>query len=340
MFNLIQVNWTNFITPLLLAGGISWGLTYLIKFLATKFNWYGKDVAHHDERKMVRLGGVAIFVAFLVVFLGFVPLTEPRIGLLIGATIIFIMGLLDDLYNLPALPKLIFQFVAIGVAIKFGIHIDQITNPLGGVIVFPAGLGVFISAVWLFLLINTINVLDGLDGLAAGVTSIFSVILFWLSLFTIVNQPDTALMAVILLGAIGGFLYWNWYPAKIFMGDSGSNLLGFLIGALAIISGGKVATAGLILGFPILDLLWAAWRRLRQGRSPFSPDREHLHHRLLDAGVPHLTVVKLILITSAAFGVTALLSGTWVKLVCFGIVGLIMIILIRTVFLPKKRKYS
>ena len=340
MFNLIPVNWNSFVAPLLLAGGLSWGLTYTVKYLAARFGWYGKYVERHNDRTVVRLGGVAIFIAFVGVFLLFVPLDPPRIGLLISASGIFVMGLLDDLYPLPAYFKIAIQFIAIGIAIKFGIHIQQITNPLGGIIVFPAGLDVLISALWLFLMINTINIIDGLDGLAAGVTGIFAAILFWLSLFAIVNQPDTALMAVVLLGAVGGFLYWNWYPAKIFMGDSGSNLLGFLIGALAIISGGKMATAALVLGFPILDFLWAGWRRLRQGRSPFSPDREHLHHRLLDAGVSHPGVVHLILIASAAFGMAALLSGSKAKLVCLGIVGLVMIILIRTVFLPQKGKKS
>lgn len=338
MFNLIQVNWANFIAPLLVAGGLSWTLTWLVKNLGIKYGWHGQQTEQHNDRTKVRLGGIAIYLAFLIGFLIFVPLDLPRIGLLIGATIIFAMGLADDLYPLPAWIKIIIQIVAVGLAIKFGIRVEQINNPLGGVIVFPAGLDVLISAGWLFLTINTINVLDGLDGLAGGMTSIFAVVLFWLSLFMIVNQPEMALMAVLLLGSVVGFLYWNWYPAKIFMGDSGSNLLGFLIGALAIISGGKLATASLILGFPILDLLWSGWRRIRQGRSPFSPDREHLHHRLLAAGVPHPTVVKLILAASAAFGVAALLAGAWVKLLCLALVGLIMIILIRTVFLPKKVK--
>jgi len=339
VFNIVSVNWSEFIVPLLIAGGISWGLTGLIKNLGIKYGWHGGGkIEQHNDRTKIRLGGVAIYLAFLIGFLVFVPLDLPRIGLLIGATIIFAMGLADDLYPLPAWAKIAIQIIAVGLAVSFGIRVDQINNPLGGVIIFPEGLAVLISAGWLFITINTINVLDGLDGLAGGMTSIFAVVLFWLSLFIVVNQPEMALMAILLFGAVGGFLYWNWYPAKIFMGDSGSNLLGFLIGALAIISGGKLATASLILGFPILDLLWSGWRRMRQGRSPFSPDREHLHHRLLTAGVPHPVVVKIILIASAAFGVAALLAGAWVKLICLALVGVIMIILIRTVFLPNKAK--
>lgn len=339
MFNLISVNWSNFIAPLLIAGGLSWGLTGLIKNLSIKYGWHsGGKIEQHNDRTKIRLGGVAIYLTFLVGFLIFVPLDLPRIGLLIGATIIFAMGLADDLYPLPAWVKIMIQIIAVGLAVGFGIRVDQINNPLGGVIVFSEELAVLISAGWLFITINTINVLDGLDGLAGGMTGIFAVVLFWLSLFAVVNQPAMALMAILLLGAVGGFLYWNWYPAKIFMGDSGSNFLGFIIGALAIISGGKLATASLILGFPILDLLWSGWRRIRQGRSPFSPDREHLHHRLLAAGVSHPAVVKIILFASMAFGVAALLAGAWVKLICLALVGLIMIILIRTVFLTKGAK--
>lgn len=339
MFNLISVTWSNFIAPLLIAGGLSWGLTGLIKNLGIKYGWHsGGKIEHHNDRTKIRLGGVAIYLTFLVGFLIFVPLDLPRIGLLIGATIIFAMGLADDLYPLPAWVKIMIQIIAVGLAVGFGIRVDQINNPLGGVIVFSEELAVLISAGWLFITINTINVLDGLDGLAGGMTGIFAVVLFWLSLFAVVNQPAMALMAILLLGAVGGFLYWNWYPAKIFMGDSGSNFLGFVIGALAIISGGKLATASLILGFPILDLLWSGWRRIRQGRSPFSPDREHLHHRLLAAGVSHPAVVKIILFASMAFGVAALLAGAWVKLICLALVGLIMIILIRTVFLTKGAK--
>jgi len=196
------------------------------------------------------------------------------------------------------------------------------------------------SVLWLMVVINAINMLDGLDGLSAGATSIFSIILFFLSLFVIVNQPETATMAVILLGTMLGYLWWNWYPAKIFMGDSGSNMVGLLVGALSIISGAKIATAALVLGFPIMDLIWAAWRRIRKGKSPFMADREHLHHRLLDAGISHRNAVLIILSVVALFGVVSLLSGTWAKLGALAGAALLMIIFIRTVFFIHRRKSS
>jgi len=124
------------------------------------------------------------------------------------------------------------------------------------------------------------------------------------------------------------------------MGDAGSNMVGFIIGGLAIVSGAKLATAALVLGFPLLDLVWAAWRRIKSGRHPFSADREHLHHRLLDAGVSHRNAVLIILSVIALFGIVSLLSGTWAKLGALAGAALLMIIFIRTIFFFQKRKSS
>lgn len=341
MSNLISIPWSQFGLPLLLGVVLSWATVGLVKIGSDKFGWYKYTTQHQiDNRVISRLGGIALWVTFLIVFLLFVDVTPPRLGLLVGMTLIFAMGLVDDLYNLPAIAKLIWQLIAVMVAVSMGVHIGQVTNPLGGVIILPLMWDLVLSVLWLLVVVNAINMLDGLDGLSAGATSIFSVILFFLSLFVIVNQPETATMAVILLGTMVGYLWWNWYPAKIFMGDSGSNMVGFLVGSLAIISGAKIATAALVLGFPILDLVWAAWRRLRKGRSPFAADREHLHHRLLDAGISHRNAVLIILSVVALFGVVSLLSGTWAKLVALAGAAILMIIFIRTVFFIHRRKSS
>ena len=174
--------------------------------------------------------------------------------------------------------------------------------------------------------------------MASGVTLITVLVLAILSVTVVVNQPDIAVAALIVAGTMVGFLIWNWYPAKIFMGDSGSNLLGLVLGSLAIIGGAKLATTALVLGFPILDLFWSAFRRWRSGLSPFSPDRLHLHHRLLSLGVPHSQTVLLILFISAVFGLIALVSGTWVKIVTMIIAVVLMILLFRTIFLIQSRK--
>lgn len=339
MSNLIPISWPTYLWPFGAALVLGYLLTLGIKLYAEKRGWFAYSTSHQThERKTVRLGGIAIYAAFVIPFLIFVDLTPPRVGLLISVSLMFLMGLLDDIYDLKAWMKIAIQAIAIIVALAFGIHIGQITNPLGGVLVLPDWLDIILSGIWLWLVTNAINLLDGLDGLAAGATSIAAAAMFWLSLFAFVNQPQTAIIAIVLLGASLGFLRWNWYPAKIFMGDSGSYTLGFLVGALAIIGGAKLATASLVLGFPLLDAFYAILRRIFQGRNPFSADREHLHHRLLAVGVPHMGVTLIILGISAVFGVAALLSGTWAKLIALAIVLMVMILLIRTIFFIQRRR--
>ncbi|GAI45989.1 unnamed protein product, partial [marine sediment metagenome] len=261
-----------------------------------------------------RLGGVAIFLSFLIIALiylwlkkdlfTFGPLSKldpygPFLGMILGGVALVIAGILDDIYNLSPGRKLIFQMIAAGLAIGFGVGISFIRLPWGGfleldnlkfnislfshvfTVVFWADL---VSFLWLILIINVINWLDGLDGLAAGISAIAALALLILSLLTGVQQPLTALIAAILAGSILGFLPYNFNPASVFMGDSGSQFLGFMLGILAIICGGKLATAGLVLGLPILDGLWVISRRIFSGHSPFLPDKKHLHHRLLALG--------------------------------------------------------
>lgn len=327
--------------PFIVAFVLSYVLTWVVRFIATKYKQYGVATLHQTHTKpTVRFGGIAIFLVFLVSFLLFLDLDAPRIGLILSISIIFLMGLIDDIFNIKAWSKIIFQLIAIAVAIYFGIHIGQVANPFGGVIILTQFWDICLTAVWLFLVTNALNMFDGLDGLAAGVTSIFSITLFWLSLFIVVNQPETAIIAVILLGVMLGFLRWNWHPAKIFMGDSGSNVLGFLIAALAIISGAKLATAALVLAFPIMDATWAFIRRIRQNKNPFLADKEHLHHRLLSVGVTHKNVVLIILSMVALLGFISLFSGTKIKIILMAGVVIFMILLIRSIILIQRRKSS
>ena len=339
MFNLIPIPWQLFWLPFISAGILGYLLTWGVKALGERLGIYGYATTHQTHtRPMVRLGGIAIFLAFVLPFIWFLEMTPERIGLLLALGIMFVMGLLDDLLNLRPIIKVAVQVVAIAVAVGLGLRIGQVGNPFGGVIILPIGWDIFLSAFWLWIVTNTINLLDGLDGLAASVSGIAALALFVLSLFVVVNQPETATIAIILLGVLLGFLRWNWYPAQIFMGDSGSYTLGLLVGGLAIISGAKLATAALVLGFPILDLIWAGLRRIRAGRHPFSADREHLHHRLMDVGVPHRNVVLIILGVVAVFAFISLLSGTLAKLVLLAVAALAMIILIRTIILVQRRK--
>lgn len=340
MFNLITpIPWGIFWLPFISAIILSYLLTWLVKTWLVKKQIFSYLTKHQTHKKQIpRFGGIALFLSFVAVFLIFLNITPSRLGLLIALSIIFLMGVLDDFFNLKSWIKLLLQFMAIGVAVSFGIGVEQIANPFGGIIIFSQFWNIFLSALWLLAITNAINLIDGLDGLAAGTSGIAAISLFILSLFAIVNQPETAVMSIILLGVIVGFIRWNWHPAKIFMGDSGSNMLGFLIGVLAIISGAKIATAALVLGFPLLDMLWSVIRRIKQGRHPFSADQEHLHHRLIKIGIKHQTVVVIILGIVGVFGLVALLSGTTVKLLSLVITALLMILLIRTIFLVQTRK--
>ncbi len=299
-----------------------------------------------------RLGGLALFFPFIILVLWdlivghkFLPgehlYTKHIFGVVIAASLILIIGIYDDIKRVSPYKKLFWQIVAASIVILAGIGIEYITNPFGGVIrldifeipiiiknnipYYFTVLADLFTILWIILMVNTVNFLDGLDGLASGVSSIAFFILFFLSLGPTVMQQETALLCIILAGCTLGFLPYNFHPAKIFMGDSGSYFLGFMLAILAIISGGKVATALLILGLPILDAFWVILRRLLHSRSPFIADRKHLHHRLLDVGFSQRQAVGLIYLLSLCFGFIALfLESGKQKLIALLILIIIM----------------
>ncbi len=288
-----------------------------------------------EERKIHKypiayLGGLAIFIGFLVAVAVFLPLTRQLAALVLGCTVLVMVGVIDDMRGLSAWTKLIWQFVAAGIALAGGIGITSITNPLGGVIDLSYGrftldllgwhfhvtpIANALSLLWMVGLANTVNFLDGLDGLACGVSGIAAFIMFLLAVGPHVQQPAVALLAIILAGAAFGFLPYNFYPARIFMGDSGAYFLGLVLAMLAIYSGAKVATATLVLGFPIVDAIWAATRRLAKRTSPFRADRQHFHHLLLDVGLNQRQAVLTLYAVALAFGVVALTIGSFAKLI-------------------------
>ena len=276
-------------------------------------------------------------------------------ALLIGCAILVVVGVIDDIKGLSAWTKLGWQFVAASVALAGGVGITSFTNPFGGEIILNhwryvvdlAGLRFHISPlantlslIWMVGLANTINFLDGLDGLACGVSGIAATIMFALSVGPHVHQPGVALLAIILAGAAFGFLPYNFHPAKIFMGDSGALFLGLTLAMLAIYSGAKLATITLVLGFPIIDALWAVMRRLYRHTSPFRADRGHFHHLLLDAGLSQRQAVLILYAVAAAFGTIALFAGSLAKLIALIILVVIMamaITILLTISLRKQR---
>jgi UDP-GlcNAc:undecaprenyl-phosphate GlcNAc-1-phosphate transferase len=271
------------------------------------------------------LGGLAIFltfflILFLVYFSPFWPMKKigffevlPKnlnlvtikqiAGLFVAGLILVIGGFLDDKYHLKPKQQIIWPILAALVVIISGIGIRYINNPFGsgfwhfdqwkfeifrikGVPFYFTPLADLFTFIWLMILMYSTKLLDGLDGLVSGISIIGGLAIAGLCLFTQFYQPDVAILALIFAGASLGFLFFNFHPAKIFLGEGGSLLAGFMLGSLAIISGGKIATAFLVLALPILDVIWVVVRRIFvEHHSPFLADRKHLHFRLLDIGL-------------------------------------------------------
>lgn len=355
-----------YILPFVLALGLSSLFTPIVKLIALKLGFV--DVPNKrkiHKRIIVRMGGLAIFLSFMIVtlifyflkrdFFVFAPWHEYNLsvkftGIIIGALILVIVGLIDDKKTLSPWTKLICQILAALIVIISGTRIEYINNPLGGFVNFDiwhfnlggglsfSPLADIISLVWIVGIINVINFLDGLDGLAAGVSFFASISIFFISLLLTVYQPATAFLSVVLAGAILGFLPYNFNPAKIFMGDSGSLFLGYALAILSIISGAKMATALLVLGFPIIDGLWVVAKRMARGESPFKPDKSHLHHRLLAAGFTVRSAVILLWSVSLIFGILGIISTTYGKMVAIILLIAIMVGIYIILFFVERRK--
>jgi UDP-GlcNAc:undecaprenyl-phosphate/decaprenyl-phosphate GlcNAc-1-phosphate transferase len=235
-----------------------------------------------------RLGGLALFFGIFVPALAFLPLGRETKGLLLGAAVATLVGAIDDFRGLVWWEKLGGQIAAAAIPTGFGIWVQNFTFPLVGVHELPGWVGVPLTILWIVAIMNMVNFLDGLDGLAAGVCGIsgFTFCLIALSL----GRPEPAILAAIVFGACLGFLRHNFYPARIFMGDSGALLLGFTLGALAVQGLLKTAAIAtllfplLILAVPILDTSFVVAKRIKHGEPIYGADRTHLHHRFLNIG--------------------------------------------------------
>jgi UDP-GlcNAc:undecaprenyl-phosphate GlcNAc-1-phosphate transferase len=210
-----------------------------------------------------------------------------------------------------------------------GIEIKYVTNPAGGIInITSPVISMVIVFLWLLGMTYTTKLLDGLDGLVAGITFIASIILFSVSLFWDINMSGTSILCLILAGSSLGFLFFNFYPARIFLGEGGSTFLGFMLGVLAIISGAKIATALLIMGLPILDVVWVIARRLfKEKHSLALADKKHLHFRLLASGLNQRQTVLLMYFLTLLFGSIAVFQKTIGKIIALAVLTAVMFIL-------------
>ena len=332
-------------------------LTPRIRKLA--LNWGIVDIPQSERKIQIGhvplLGGLAIYFSFLIVLLiswsagwlsdGIIQ-TNQILAIIFGGLIIVIIGFLDDKYDLKTKSFSGPLFAAL-LAVLMGIAIKYVTNPFiagsgpygRALLYFVPQIGALLSFVWLLALMYTTKLLDGLDGLVSGIGAIGAIILFFVSLFWDVPQSGTSVLALILAGACLGFLIYNWHPARIFLGESGSVFIGFMLGVLSIISGAKIATALLIMGIPILDVIWIILRRVfTEHKSPFSGDRKHLHFRLLDVGFSHRQAVLFLYALTLIFGLSSLFLQSQHKIIALGILAVIMILLaLALVFVYKKR---
>jgi UDP-N-acetylmuramyl pentapeptide phosphotransferase/UDP-N-acetylglucosamine-1-phosphate transferase len=360
-------------------------LTPLMRAVGLRYGWTGRAAARNiHTRPTPRVGGIAMYLAFMLgLALTYVlpimrqpldpatiPLDRPQVVTLLlgalsftvdpawvelarfamlglGATVVEAVMIWDDIRGMKALPKLIWQAVAVALIVwpalgwmngdgpilelrhRIGIIADSVQNPFGGSLVLPAVLAVGFTFFWIVGMMNAINWSDGLDGLAGGITLVSCVVLFAVTIIprgSFLPQPSIAYLPLILGAAVLGFLPYNWHPARIFMGDSGAMFLGFAMAVISIIGGAKIATALLVLGIPILDVAYVIIYRLTRRRSPFEADRAHLHYRLYDLGLNQRQIVVIYLLLCGGFGGLSFLPSALYKLIALAAMAVILLL--------------
>ncbi len=338
------------IVALPLAFAVAFGSTYLltprVTAAASRWGFNDRPDARRNKALKPRLGGVAVFAGVAVSLALTYPMLPGRTeaemgrvgGLMAGSLIVVLLGALDDKFELSALGQLAGQVLAAAVAVGAGILVNSITNPFAeGLVWFPHYLAVFFTFFWLLGAMNTLNFLDGVDGLAAGVSAVAAAVLAAHSLM--LGQLTIALLPLALAGACLGFLPFNFYPARVTLGTCGSIYLGFALATLSVIGGTKAATLLLVLGLPVVDTGWTILRRMATGQSPFRGDRGHLHHRLLTLGLTEQQIVLLMYLSSVVLGALALvLSTRLAKFYAIGIMTGATLLLVATLAYYGRRR--
>lgn len=297
----------------LVALAVTFVLTPVVKNFAIRIGAVDKPDARKVHHGLIpRLGGLAIYVGFMVSVIATIGFTYEMVGIMVGATFLIAVGIADDVYSLPPKVKLLGQIIAAAIPVViFNINIEWIDVPRLGIVYLPEIISLPLTIFWIIGFVNTVNLIDGLDGLAAGIATIASIAIALLAFQ--MGQWVAAAAMIAMTGACLAFLQYNFNPAKIFMGDTGSMFLGYIISAVSVMGSMKtVATAVLIvpllaLTVPITDTLLAIVRRKSSGVPIFSPDKNHLHHRLLAKGLNQKQVVLVMYALTAFFSCTALI---------------------------------
>ena len=311
--------WIKLILAMLVALTISFAATPIIKSFACKVGAIdvpGEARRVHDH-PIPRLGGLAIFLGFLLSVVLFADISRQVQGVLLGSIIIVAIGAVDDIVSLNAWVKLIGQIAAAVVAVMHGVVIEVVMNPnifsesehlILGMLSIP------ITIIWIVIVTNSVNLIDGLDGLAVGISAIGSVTMLVIAIA--VSEGNVAVILAALAGACVGFMPYNLNPAKIFMGDTGALLLGYVLSTVSVMGMFKFyaivsfIVPVLALALPVFDTTFAIVRRLLKGQSPMTPDRGHFHHLLIDMGYSQKQAVAILYAISAILGVGAVVLAT------------------------------
>ena len=331
---------------------------FAIKFAVSKgiIDNPKKDNRRVHKKPIPRAGGIAIIFSMAITLLVYyitslfyddLKVDSRFIGYCIGAAIIAVMGFLDDLKDLRPIEKFLFQLVAASVVYLLGVSIVGVKIPIIHRNIIDFGIFAYpITLTWILGITNAVNLIDGLDGLAAGISSISAISL--LIIFLLIGSPlEAVIIAIALVGATLGFLPYNFNPAKTFMGDVGSNFLGFTLSVIAIMGMAKgytilaIASPIIILGIPVFDMIFAIIRRLARGQKITAPDKEHIHHRLLGLGLSQKQAVLCLYLATSVLGIIAVAITANIKwqilLLIIIIINIIAIYLI-TIYKTKIKK--
>ncbi|MFA6159607.1 MAG: MraY family glycosyltransferase [Parcubacteria group bacterium] len=317
---------------------------YGIILFTKEIKWLGRvGLRHIHKNNISRLGGLVMIVIFdfSILVNRDLFITPQLYGFLISNIILLSVYFWDDLGEIRWKIQLFGQIAVSVFVFIMGVRIYYVTNPLnGGILRLDSSLGVVFSVTlvifWLVLLMNAINWADGIDGLSGGITFITVATIFFLSFRSEVNQPPIAVMCAILMGTILGFLMFNFYPSKIIAGTTGAMFMGFSLGILAIFAGTKIATSLLALAIPIIDFFWVIGERIRNKKSIFIPDRNHLHYKLMELGWSQRKIVLGYWIITSIIACVALNTRAIGK----GITLLLVLIIMITSILIINRKIS
>jgi UDP-GlcNAc:undecaprenyl-phosphate GlcNAc-1-phosphate transferase len=327
-------------------------LLTVLQCVFKKLKWLDKPELYGYLRKPVPYGlGIVFFLVFLILGVNFLEMSPKLIALFGAGGLLTLTSFLDDRYNLPAVPRFLVQILCAAIVVLAGIGVPAISNPFGATIVldsiqwsFSFGewsfqiepLADLIALLWIVFVINAMNWLDGAPGMVSGISTIACAVIFFLASISdlhVIDQADLSVMALIVGASSFAFLFFDFPKPRILMGDSGTMFLGLMIAVMAIFSGGKLATAFIVLAIPILDALWTIVRRILKKQSPFKGDFQHFHHELMRAGLTESQVNGFYYVVSLSFGISALYLESLGKFIA--ILSLFALMVIIRLFLLK-----